>query len=302
MRIVIFGAGDYGRRYYKYVKNYQKENSIVAIIDNKAVGAMENYLFQKAPILCQLEYDKVVITNSRKAEIEEIKHQLFTLGVSEEKIMVLMDEEVLLKNIYLKINQYEEEVHPRVRWLKDFAQFASEQELAGNVAECGVFRGEFAFYINKFFPEKRLYLFDSFEGFGKSDIEIERKLKNEYFLGGQYNHVGMFSETSEELVLNKVPHPEQCIVRKGFFPKTAEGVEDKFCFVMLDMDLYQPMLAGLQFFYDKMVSGGVILLHDYFVKDLPGVKEAVENFEKETKQKLCKVTIGDFCSLAVIKL
>lgn len=68
-----------------------------------------------------------------------------------------------------------------------------------------------------------------------------------------------------------------------------------------ELDLYQPMLAGLQFFYDKMVSGGVILLHDYFSKELPGVKEAVEKFEQETNRKLCKVTIGDFCSLAVIK-
>lgn len=301
MRIIIFGAGDYGRRYFKYVRKYQKENSIVAIMDNKAVGTIEHYVFQKAETLHMLQYDKIMITNSRKTDIEEIKLQLSILGVPAYKIMVLMEEDSLLQDIYLKINQYEEDVHPRVCWLRGFAQFVLEQKLEGNVAECGVFRGEFAYYINKYFPEKKLYLFDSFEGFGKSDIEIERKHGKEGFLEGKYNHVGMFSDTSEQLVLNKVPHPERCILKKGFFPETAKDVQDKFCFVMLDMDLYQPMLAGLHFFYDKMVSGGVILLHDYFERKLPGVKEAVEKFEMEKQQKLCKITIGDFCSLAVVK-
>ena len=66
------------------------------------------------------------------------------------------------------------------------------------------------------------------------------------------------------------------------------------------MDLYQPMLAGLRFFYSKMYPGGVILMHDYFHPELPGVKQAVEEFEKETQITLCKVPIGDFCSIAVI--
>ena len=97
-------------------------------------------------------------------------------------------------------------------------------------------------------------------------------------------------------------HPEQCIIKKGYFPETAIGVEDKFVFVMLDMDLYQPMLAGLEFFYDKMVPGGVMLLHDYFHEELPGVKCAVEEYERRVGEKLCKIPIGDGCSIAVVKL
>ena len=41
-------------------------------------------------------------------------------------------------------------------------------------------------------------------------------------------------------------------------------------------------------------------MHDYFHPELPGVKQAVEEFEKETQITLCKVPIGDFCSIAVI--
>lgn len=65
----------------------------------------------------------------------------------------------------------------------------------------------------------------------------------------------------------------ECYCKKRFFPESAEGIQDSFCFVNLDMDLYQPMLNGLRFFYDKMEKNGVILLHDYFHEGLQGVKK-----------------------------
>ena len=37
----------------------------------------------------------------------------------------------------------------------------------------GVFRGEFASKINKCFPNSKLYLFDTFEGFDERDVKIE---------------------------------------------------------------------------------------------------------------------------------
>jgi O-methyltransferase len=45
--------------------------------------------------------------------------------------------------------------------------------IKGNVAELGVFRGDFAKFINMSFPDRKLYLFDTFEGFDKKDIEVE---------------------------------------------------------------------------------------------------------------------------------
>lgn len=43
-------------------------------------------------------------------------------------------------------------------------------------------------------------------------------------------------------------YPENCEIRKGYFPETAVGVEGPFCFVSLNADLYQPMLEGINFF------------------------------------------------------
>ena len=49
-------------------------------------------------------------------------------------------------------------------------------KLDGSVAECGVYKGEFASVINRCFYDRKLYLFDIFEGFDLRDVETERGL------------------------------------------------------------------------------------------------------------------------------
>jgi len=45
-------------------------------------------------------------------------------------------------------------------------------KLEGSVAEVGVFRGDFAKRLNLLFPDKKLYLFDTFEGFSLIQASI----------------------------------------------------------------------------------------------------------------------------------
>ena len=45
--------------------------------------------------------------------------------------------------------------------------------------------------------------------------------------------------------------------RKGYFPSTAVGLEEnKFAFVMLDVDIFQASVNVFEFFYPRMVRGG----------------------------------------------
>ena len=143
--------------------------------------------------------------------------------------------------------------------------------IKGNVAELGVYKGDFAKRINQLFPDKKLYLFDTFEGFDAKDIDIE---KQKSFSNGEQD----FSDTSVDLVLSKMKYPDNCIVRKGFFPESAIGVDDNFCFVSIDADLYEPILAGLQFFYPKLASKGYIFVHDFNNDLYKGAKKAVIEF------------------------
>jgi hypothetical protein len=182
-------------------------------------------------------------------------------------------------------------VKTRVIFLEKLAEIFNEKQVEGSVAEGGVFQGDFAKEINRVFPDKTLYLFDTFSGFDERDIAKERSSGFSEF--GK-NHLSI---TSEAIVKAKLPFPDICVIKKGFFPETAQGIEDRFCFVNLDFDLYEPILAGLRFFYPRMIDEGVILVHDYFNPGYRGVKVAVSDFVKESGAKI--LPIGDSISVAV---
>jgi len=151
----------------------------------------------------------------------------------------------------------------------------NRKKLEGSVAELGVYKGKFARYLNQYFPDRILYLFDTFEGFDKRDIASETK--NKYSSGDQD-----FSDTSVDAVLQLMPFPKKCKPVKGFFPESAKNIDDRFVFVSLDTDLFEPIYNGLLFFYPRLVAGGYIFIHDFNNDAYKGTREAVEKFCLET--------------------
>ncbi len=145
-------------------------------------------------------------------------------------------------------------------------------------------------------------MFDTFEGFAQDDLGYERKLKNLEFKNSVFDSEEIFRDTDMDYVLRKMTYPENVSIYKGYFPDSAKTVEDRFCFVNLDMDLYVPMLNGIRFFWDRLEKGGCILCHDYFHSKLQGVKQAIESFEAERGIILPKCTIGDGCSMALLNI
>ena len=150
----------------------------------------------------------------------------------------------------------------------------------GAAAELGVYRGFFARCVNRLLPERRLYLFDSFEGF------MEEAEATASFQEAHRN-------TTAEKVLAIMPHPENVTVKPGFFPGSLAGLEERFCLVSLDVDFYQTTLDGLRYFWPRLEAGGYLLLHDWGSPKLPGVARALEDYEKELGRKIPSVPLCD---------
>ncbi len=207
------------------------------------------------------DYDYIII--STPWYYDSMMAQLRRLNVDQDKIIVWKPVE--------KISRLDQ----RIAYLHLCADYIKEKEIGGSCAEVGVYKGEFSKYINRFLPNRKLYLFDTFDGFGNQNIlEVERTMSKE----GSLNY---FRDTSIAEVLDKMDNPEQCVVCKGYFPQTAEMIEDEFAMVSLDADLYEPILNGLKYFYPRLVRGGYIFVHDYGGYDWPGVKIAVDEFCKQ---------------------
>jgi hypothetical protein len=191
-------------------------------------------------------------------------------------------------------------IDQRICFISGYADWIRSEKIKGNVAECGVFRGDCAKFINYYFPDRKLYLCDTFEGFDSSDMQYE-KAGSGAFGKSRFSDQAFFAETGVGLVMEKMTYPQNVVVRKGYFPESMQDVEDRFCFVNLDMDLYVPMLNGLRYFWDRMTGGGCILLHDYFSDVFHGVKQAVDTFERERGIRITKTPVGDGCSMALLK-
>ncbi|HWB24936.1 MAG TPA: TylF/MycF/NovP-related O-methyltransferase [Chitinophagaceae bacterium] len=167
----------------------------------------------------------------------------------------------------------------------------NSRNIEGNVAELGVYKGKFARYINKYFPERSLYLFDTFGGFDRRDILKEQQ---EGFSDGSQD----FSDTSVNAVMQLMPFPAKCIPKKGFFPESAQDINDTFSFVSIDTDLYEPIYNGLKFFYPRLAKGGYIFVHDFNNNQYKGSRRAVEQFCAE--QNIGFVPLPDAAGSAII--
>lgn len=278
-KCVIFGAGGTGRKVYTQVKDTYDVECFVDNDESKwgtnILG--EGYLKINNPKdLTAMDYDTIFIGSLMG--LNDILRQLLDMEIDISKI----DYE------YVQVS-----VKSREFFLRNFRNIVDMKGLLGAVAEAGVYQGEFAKIINEVFPERKCYLFDTFEGFDARDFDYE---KMDSLTEAQH-----LKKTSVDLVLEKMKTPGNCIIKKGYFPETAAGLEEQFCFVNLDMDLYKPILDGLEYFYPRVVEGGVILVHDYFSNVYPNVKASVADFETRIGKSLKIVPVGDDISLAIIK-
>lgn len=329
MKLFIWGTG---RLVGKVVDRYIDIENVSGFIDNDE--RKTEYMGKKvySPlVLKNMEYDAICVAN---LFAEEIYHQCKELGIDTDKVIFLYSNcklqdmnknyefvkdilgeeyadiiaqryhvvrgveaygDLFLKNAS-KFVRGGYEVHDYVR-IKSFELAVKEirkRKVRGSVAEVGVFRGEFAQYINAAFPDKKCYLFDTFEGFQINEALQEMKSGHctEAF-------VQAYKQTDVGIVLQKMKYLETIIIKQGFFPESLNGLEDMFAFVSIDVDFEDSIYEGLKYFYPRMEKGGYIFVHDYN-SSLLGVEKAVDRYEEELGEMLYKMPLCDANGTLVI--
>ena len=104
----------------------------------------------------------------------------------------------------------------RISVLRKCIDVIKERNIQGEMAELGVYKGDFSRLLNKYLPDKKIYLFDTFNGFCSTRDTVNTE------------DLEVFKDTSVQYVLSRMEHPEKCIVKKGYFPDTTDGVDEKF--------------------------------------------------------------------------
>lgn len=181
----------------------------------------------------------------------------------------------------------------------------------GSVAECGVYRGKtlvpLALHLRYTGSTKRIFGFDSFEGFPEAQLQQELGLAGKPVAGEvedpNKNQAG-FKGTSYALVKQKLLTfgLGDVDLNKGYFSDTLIKCSDeRFSFAHLDCDLYGSYKDCLEFFYPRLNMGGIILLDEYNDPPWPGCTKAVDEFLADKPERLQKIERQNFEKYFLLK-
>lgn len=180
-----------------------------------------------------------------------------------------------------------ETVIPAARMLimLDIIKGIIEEQVEGDLLECGVYKGGSALAMGQLLKNmnsnKKLYAIDTFEGFpfhSREDYTSDDRL---------FVKKGLLSDTSYEevkRVLRKKRVESNVVLLRGKFSDVFPNLrKKKFCFALVDCDLYKSYLECIKFIKPRLSKGGGMLFDDYNHFKTPGATKAVNKYFKKSQ-------------------
>lgn len=221
------------------------------------------------------------------------------------------DMETDFKDIYEKTkSSIMASVHQNYMMYKA-TEYVINNNISGDIVECGVWRGGnmmvSAYTLLKMKnTEKKLYLFDTYEGMSKptsKDIrlydnkpasEIWKIYQKKDFKGWDY---ASLEEVKGNLFSTNYPR-EKIIFTKGKVEDTIpKTIPERISILRLDTDFYESTYHELVHLYPKLSVNGVLIIDDYGY--WKGQKEAVDQYFKENDINLLLNRPGDQGRIAI---
>jgi O-methyltransferase len=163
------------------------------------------------------------------------------------------------------------------------------KDMAGDFVECGVNTGAYSRavieYIDFNKTNKTFYLLDTFEGLDASLItEQEKRVGITDYLTHYKNVYDQVKETFKSFNVRII---------KGIVPYSLpECNTEKICYLSIDMNSVEPEIAAMNYFWDKVVKGGVVILDDYGFPMHINQKLAFDTFAREKGQTILCLPTG----------
>lgn len=168
------------------------------------------------------------------------------------------------------------------------------KNIPGDFVECGVWKGGNLILMKKFLEKelidtKKIYAFDTFEGMSQpdeNDYELSNNVSAEDLLKKdtkkKSNVWGICSlEDVKKNLLKNLKDIDNIYFIKGKVEKTLnfeKNIPEKISLLRLDTDWYSSTKKELEILYEKVSSGGIIIIDDY--GHWGGSKKAVDEFFK----------------------
>jgi len=141
-------------------------------------------------------------------------------------------------------------------------------EVPGDSAEAGVYAGASSWLICDALQGagKRHHAFDSFAG-----LSTPVGADGDYWTPGDMSIDARYAR--ERLSTFDAE------VHEGWIPGVLGSADvDRLCFVHIDVDLYEPTLATLEWLYPRLSAGGLVVCDDSGFLTCPGARRAIDEF------------------------
>jgi hypothetical protein len=172
--------------------------------------------------------------------------------------------------------------------------YADRRGLPGALVECGVWKGGASAMMalaNVYHSTERrhLHLFDSFKGMPEPRAGLDGA--EALALGTWSNHGALrpigytvaSPDDARSLIVDRVGYPEDHVhFHEGWFQETLPVVAPSIgdiAVLRLDGDWYDSTMVCLQHLYDRVVTGGVVIIDDY--GHFEGCRRATDDFLAE---------------------
>lgn len=180
---------------------------------------------------------------------------------------------------------------PRLAALHRLCREMERRKVPGDVIECGVYNGGSAALMASVCckdeaSDRRIWLFDSFEGLPKPTEQDGEKAKS----CGWWCHGDLAKVRS---IFHKKGIPESRVrIVKGWFHETFPGLDSpSIALLHIDADWYDSVKLCLEKFYDHVLPGGYIVIDDY--GHWEGCRKATDEFLR-TRGISVKLTKVDY--------
>ena len=180
------------------------------------------------------------------------------------------------------------------QWIIHVALWAATQaaRLPGDFVECGVDSGMISSAICEWLDFNRLdkdfWLFDTYEGIPEAQMtEAERN-----GIGGWHNRES-YKECFAQTAANFAPWP-RCRLVRGIVPETlaAFPCDRRVAYLSIDMNIVAPEIAAIEFFWDRLAPGAMVLLDDYGWATHAAQRAAFDAFAREHGAMILSVPTG----------
>ncbi|MGI8787346.1 MAG: TylF/MycF/NovP-related O-methyltransferase [Pyrinomonadaceae bacterium] len=197
------------------------------------------------------------------------------------------------RQIVLSVKPYTMTSVERIVCLINAVSYIADNKIAGDIAECGVWRGGSMMTVALTLlaledTSRKLYLYDTFEGmseptaFDKSidGVSAESQMKQE---AGKWCYASI-EDVRENILSTGYPKDKIHLVEgkiEDTIPKTLPG---NLSLLRLDTDWYESTKWELNYLYPRLAPEGVLIIDDY--GHWQGARRAVDEYFAEQNLKI----------------